>query len=59
MHKPVLAVALMLFAAPFGFGGWVALTKGTGGMDVMMGDPAGKPATAVRAAIDQAGPRRR
>lgn len=23
---------------PFGFGGWFALTKGTGGMDVMMGD---------------------
>ena len=23
---------------PFGFGGWVALTKGEGGMDVMMGD---------------------
>ena len=23
---------------PFGFGGWVALTKGTGGKDVMMGD---------------------
>jgi hypothetical protein len=23
---------------PFGFGGWVALTKGTGGMDVLMGD---------------------
>src|SRR5262245_27652432 len=23
---------------PFGFGGWIALTKGTGGMDVMMGD---------------------
>jgi hypothetical protein len=23
---------------PFGFGGWVALTKGTGGHDVMMGD---------------------
>jgi uncharacterized protein DUF1259 len=23
---------------PFGFGGWLALTKGTGGMDVMMGD---------------------
>src|SRR3954466_13596492 len=23
---------------PFGFGGWVALTKGDGGMDVMMGD---------------------
>jgi hypothetical protein len=23
---------------PFGFGGWIALTKGSGGMDVMMGD---------------------
>jgi hypothetical protein len=23
---------------PFGFGGWVALTKGTGALDVMMGD---------------------
>lgn len=23
---------------PFGFGGWIALAKGTGGMDVMMGD---------------------
>src|SRR5436190_8537248 len=23
---------------PFGFGGWIALEKGTGGMDVMMGD---------------------
>ena len=23
---------------PFGFGGWIALTKGTSGMDVMMGD---------------------
>ena len=23
---------------PFGFGGWLALTKGTGGMDLMMGD---------------------
>src|ERR671939_1359780 len=23
---------------PFGFGGWVAFTKGMGGMDVMMGD---------------------
>src|SRR5678816_1763654 len=23
---------------PFGFGGWVALAKGTGGSDVMMGD---------------------
>jgi hypothetical protein len=24
--------------APFGFGGWVALTRGAGGLDVMMGD---------------------
>src|ERR1051326_6409732 len=23
---------------PFGFGGWLAMTKGTGGHDVMMGD---------------------
>src|SRR6185503_18172313 len=23
---------------PFGFGGWIALTKGDGGHDVMMGD---------------------
>lgn len=23
---------------PFGFGGWIAMSKGTGGMDVMMGD---------------------
>jgi Domain of Unknown Function (DUF1259) len=23
---------------PFGFGGWVAMTRGTGGSDVMMGD---------------------
>jgi len=23
---------------PFGFGGWVAMTRGTGGMDVLMGD---------------------
>src|ERR1700741_1368547 len=23
---------------PFGFGGWIAQTKGTGGNDVMMGD---------------------
>src|SRR3982751_3541311 len=23
---------------PFGFGGWIAMTKGTGGNDVMMGD---------------------
>jgi Domain of Unknown Function (DUF1259) len=25
-------------ATPFGFGGWVALTKGTGGTEVLMGD---------------------
>jgi len=25
-------------ATPFGFGGWIAMTKGTGGNDVMMGD---------------------
>jgi hypothetical protein len=23
---------------PFGFGGWLAMTKGDGGMDVMIGD---------------------
>src|SRR5579863_7907217 len=23
---------------PFGFGGWIAMTKGDGGMDIMMGD---------------------
>jgi len=23
---------------PFGFGGWLAMTKGTGGQDVMMGE---------------------
>jgi hypothetical protein len=23
---------------PFGFGGWLAMTRGTGGMDIMMGD---------------------
>ena len=27
-----------LTPTPFGFGGWLAMTKGTGGMDVMMGD---------------------
>src|SRR5213594_629860 len=31
-------VANVKTPTPFGFGGWVALTKGTGGMDVMMGD---------------------
>src|SRR5215210_5164123 len=31
-------VATVKTPTPFGFGGWVAMTKGTGGMDVMMGD---------------------
>jgi len=33
-----VAVAGVKTPTPFGFGGWIALTKGTGGMDVMMGD---------------------
>src|SRR5713226_4019675 len=33
-----LTVANVKTPTPFGFGGWVAMTKGTGGMDVMMGD---------------------
>src|SRR5580765_6821949 len=33
-----IAVANVKTPTPFGFGGWVAMTKGTGGMDVMMGD---------------------
>src|SRR5882672_5642172 len=33
-----IAVAGVKTPTPFGFGGWVAMTKGTGGMDVMMGD---------------------
>ena len=33
-----VTVANVKTPTPFGFGGWVALTKGTGGMDVMMGD---------------------
>lgn len=33
-----VTVAGVATPTPFGFGGWVALTKGTGGMDVMMGD---------------------
>jgi hypothetical protein len=35
LHVTVDGVAT---PTPFGFGGWLALTKGTGGMDVMMGD---------------------
>jgi hypothetical protein len=33
-----VTIAQRTAPTPFGFGGWVALTKGTGGMDVMMGD---------------------
>src|SRR5467141_3818157 len=33
-----ITVANVKTPTPFGFGGWVALTKGSGGMDVMMGD---------------------
>ena len=33
-----VTVANVRTPTPFGFGGWIALTKGTGGMDVMMGD---------------------
>ncbi len=33
-----VSVAGIQTPTPFGFGGWVAMTKGTGGMDVMMGD---------------------
>jgi hypothetical protein len=33
-----ITVANVKTPTPFGFGGWVALTKGTGDMDVMMGD---------------------
>src|SRR5260370_16102400 len=33
-----VTVANVKTPTPFGFGGWVAMTKGTGGMDVMLGD---------------------
>jgi Domain of Unknown Function (DUF1259) len=33
-----VTVAHVKTPTPFGFGGWVAMTKGDGGMDVMMGD---------------------
>ena len=33
-----VSIASIATPTPFGFGGWVALTKGDGGMDVMMGD---------------------
>src|SRR4249919_621815 len=33
-----ITVANVKTPTPFGFGGWVAMTKGAGGIDVMMGD---------------------
>src|SRR5581483_11007621 len=33
-----VTVANVKTPTPFGFGGWIAMTKGSGGMDVMMGD---------------------
>lgn len=33
-----VTVANVPTPTPFGFGGWLAMTKGTGGMEVMMGD---------------------
>jgi Domain of Unknown Function (DUF1259) len=33
-----VTVANVRTPTPFGFGGWVSMTKGTGGMDVLMGD---------------------
>src|SRR5438067_12062271 len=33
-----VTVANVKTPTPFGFGGWIAMTKGTGGMEVMMGD---------------------
>src|SRR6186713_243993 len=33
-----VTVANVKTPTPFGFGGWLAMTKGNGGMDVMMGD---------------------
>ena len=33
-----VTVANVKTPTPFGFGGWIAMTRGTGGMDVMMGD---------------------
>jgi hypothetical protein len=33
-----VTVATVKTPTPFGFGGWVAMTKGSGGMDVLMGD---------------------
>jgi len=33
-----VSVAKIKTPTPFGFGGWLAMSKGTGGMEVMMGD---------------------
>src|SRR5262245_49645730 len=33
-----VSIAGVATPTPFGFGGWVAMTKGTGGNDVVMGD---------------------
>jgi hypothetical protein len=33
-----VTIANMKAPTPFGFGGWIAMTEGSGGMDVMMGD---------------------
>lgn len=33
-----VTVAGVKTPTPFGFGGWIAMTRGTGGLDVMMGD---------------------
>jgi uncharacterized protein DUF1259 len=35
---PTVAVAGALVPTPLGFGGWIAMSKGDGGMDVLMGD---------------------
>lgn len=37
-HDLTMTVANVRTPTPFGFGGWVAMTKGTGGIDVLMGD---------------------
>src|SRR5215218_6924542 len=33
-----ITVANIKTPTPFGFGGWIAITKGAGGMEVLMGD---------------------
>ncbi len=37
-NDPQVSVAGIATPTPFGFGGWVAVTKGLGGQDVLMGD---------------------